>query len=121
MVHQGVDGLRQHSNCGQAVTAEASRRPHERHVHGAQDFRVAMAVLFHPDCYRRLRILTESADPNHGPVSYTHLDVYKRQVMYCAVGQARNPHLPSEQRDWFWWSRNRKAIPDGKSPALENR
>ena len=24
------------------------------------------AVLFHPDCYRRLRIRTESADPGHG-------------------------------------------------------
>ena len=42
-------------------------------------------------------------------------------VMHCAVAQARNPHLPPEQRDWFWWSRNRKAIPDGTSPALENR
>lgn len=49
------------------------------------------------------------------------VDICCLDVMYCAVAQARNPHLPSEQRDWFWWSRNRKAIPDGKSPALENR
>ncbi len=27
----------------------------------------------------------------------------------CAVAQARNPHLPSEQRNWWWWSRQRKA------------
>lgn len=49
------------------------------------------------------------------------VDICCLDVMHCAVAQARNPHLPPEQRDWFWWSRNRKAIPDGKSPALENR
>ena len=65
MVHQGVDGLRQHSGCGLAAATAVSRWPHERQAHGAQDFRVAMTVLFHPDCYRRLRILTESADPKH--------------------------------------------------------
>lgn len=49
------------------------------------------------------------------------IDICCLDVMHCAVAQARNPHLPPEQRDWFWWSRNRKAIPDGTSPALENR
>ena len=49
------------------------------------------------------------------------VDICCLDVMHCAVAQARNPHLPPEQRDWFWWSRNRKAIPDGASPALENR
>ena len=49
------------------------------------------------------------------------VDICGLDVMHCAVAQARNPHLPPEQRDWFWWSRNRKAIPDGTSPALENR
>ena len=49
------------------------------------------------------------------------VDICCLDVMHCAVAQARNPHLPPEQRDWFWWSRNRKAIPDGTSPALENR
>lgn len=49
------------------------------------------------------------------------VDICCLDVMHCAVAQARNPHLPPEQRDWFWWSRNRKAIPESKSPALENR
>lgn len=49
------------------------------------------------------------------------VDICCLDVMHCAVAQARNPHLPPEQRDWFWWSRNRKAIPDGTCPALENR
>ena len=26
----------------------------------------------------------------------------------CAVAQARDPHLPSERRNWWWWSRQRK-------------
>jgi nucleotidyltransferase/DNA polymerase involved in DNA repair len=27
----------------------------------------------------------------------------------CAVAQARNPRLPKEQRNWWYWSRQRKA------------
>jgi hypothetical protein len=27
----------------------------------------------------------------------------------CAVAQARNPDLPVEQRNWWYWSRVRKA------------
>lgn len=27
----------------------------------------------------------------------------------CAVAQARNPRLPKEQCDWWYWSRQRKA------------
>jgi hypothetical protein len=27
----------------------------------------------------------------------------------CAVAQARNPRLPAEQRNWWYWSRLRKA------------
>lgn len=27
----------------------------------------------------------------------------------CAVAQARNPNLPLEQVNWWWWSRERKA------------
>ena len=49
------------------------------------------------------------------------VDICCLDFMHCAVAQARNPHLPPEQRDWFWWSRNRKAASDGTSPALENR
>jgi hypothetical protein len=27
----------------------------------------------------------------------------------CAVAQARDPNLPPEQRNWWYWSRQRKA------------
>jgi nucleotidyltransferase/DNA polymerase involved in DNA repair len=27
----------------------------------------------------------------------------------CAVAQARNPRLPAAQRQWWYWSRQRKA------------
>jgi len=37
------------------------------------------------------------------------LDTYR-----CAIEQARNPDLPEEQRDWWYWSRVRK----GASPIL---
>jgi len=32
------------------------------------------------------------------------LDTYR-----CAIEQARNPNLPEEQKDWWYWSRVRKA------------
>ena len=32
------------------------------------------------------------------------LDTYR-----CAIEQARNPNLPEEQRDWWYWSRQRKS------------
>lgn len=32
------------------------------------------------------------------------LDTYR-----CAIEQAPNPNLPPEQRDWWYWSRLRKA------------
>ena len=33
------------------------------------------------------------------------LDTYR-----CAIEQARNPDLPEEQRDWWYWSRVRKGL-----------
>ena len=30
-------------------------------------------------------------------------------VFTCAVAQARDPHLPKAQRQWWYWSRVRKA------------
>ena len=30
-------------------------------------------------------------------------------TLRCAVAQARNPRLPKEQRNWWYWSRLRKA------------
>ena len=32
-----------------------------------------------------------------------------RDVFAAAVAQARDPNLPAEQRDWWHWSRRRKA------------
>ena len=29
-------------------------------------------------------------------------------TLVCAVAQARDPHLPAEQRNWWYWSRIRK-------------
>ena len=37
------------------------------------------------------------------------VDICCLDVFCCAVAQAQNPRLPAEQRDWFWWSRQRKA------------
>lgn len=30
-------------------------------------------------------------------------------VFTCAVAQAQDPHLPDEQRQWWYWSRLRKG------------
>ncbi|MBI4867512.1 MAG: hypothetical protein HY816_11225 [Candidatus Wallbacteria bacterium] len=30
-------------------------------------------------------------------------------VFACAVAQARDPELPEEQRDWWFWSRQRRT------------
>jgi hypothetical protein len=56
------------------------------------------------ELYERLCALTRSRqDP-------CVLDVFR-----CTVAQARNPRLPAEQRNWWYWSRKRKAgrIPRG--------
>jgi len=37
------------------------------------------------------------------------VDICCLDVFACAVAQAGDPSLPDEQRDWFWWSRRRKA------------
>lgn len=36
------------------------------------------------------------------------VDICMLDVFACAVAQARNPQLPQEECDWFWWSRERK-------------
>ena len=43
-----------------------------------------------------------------GPQDICCLDVFT-----AAVAQAKNPDLPIEQRQWWYWSRKRKAS-DGK-------
>jgi nucleotidyltransferase/DNA polymerase involved in DNA repair len=37
------------------------------------------------------------------------LDICCLDVFSAAVAQARHPRLPSEQRNWWYWSRQRKA------------
>jgi hypothetical protein len=48
--------------------------------------------------YEKLCRITEQ------PVDICCLDVFR-----AAVAQARNPHLPVEQCQWWYWSRKRKA------------
>ncbi len=37
------------------------------------------------------------------------IDVCCLDVFQAAVAQARDPQLPAEQRQWWYWSRRRKA------------
>lgn len=37
------------------------------------------------------------------------IDICQYDLFCCAVAQARDPHLPEEQKDWSWWSRQRKG------------
>ena len=36
-------------------------------------------------------------------------DICVLDVFECAIAQAKDPDLPAEQCDWFYWSRRRKA------------
>ena len=45
------------------------------------------------------------------------VDICQYDLFCCAVAQARDPHLPPEQRDWFWWSRQRRARAAGTAGA----
>jgi len=36
-------------------------------------------------------------------------DICCLDLFSAAVAQARNPRLPAEQRQWWYWSRKRKA------------
>ena len=38
-----------------------------------------------------------------------HADICCRDVFQAVVAQARNPRLPAEQCQWWYWSRRRKA------------
>jgi hypothetical protein len=48
-------------------------------------------------------------------VTGTRHDICCLDVFTAAVAQARNPHLPEEQRQWWYWSRQRKAREGGVS------
>jgi nucleotidyltransferase/DNA polymerase involved in DNA repair len=42
-------------------------------------------------------------------------DICCLDVFHCAVAQARDPDLSSDQRNWWHWSRLRKSNLKGKS------
>jgi len=42
-------------------------------------------------------------------VTGTKQDPCVEDTLVCAVAQARDPNLPAEQRQWWYWSRIRKA------------
>jgi len=44
-----------------------------------------------------------------GRVARQHHDICVLDVFRAAVAQARNPRLPAEQCQWWYWSRKRKA------------
>ena len=43
------------------------------------------------------------------------VDICQSDLFCCAAAQARDPYLPPEQCDWFWWSRRRKAAKPDKA------
>jgi Pathogenicity locus len=43
-----------------------------------------------------------------------HIDICCQDVFSAAVAQARDPLLPPEQCQWWYWSRQRKARNDKK-------
>lgn len=42
-------------------------------------------------------------------ITSQRVDICCRDVFAAAVAQARNPLLPAEQCQWWYWSRRRKA------------
>lgn len=51
-----------------------------------------------------LRLYRKLEDVTGKPQDPCVLDVFR-----CAIAQARDPELPVDQRNWWWWSRERKA------------
>lgn len=41
-------------------------------------------------------------------ITRRHQDPCVEDTLVCAVAQARDPNLPEEQRNWWYWSRIRK-------------
>jgi nucleotidyltransferase/DNA polymerase involved in DNA repair len=44
-----------------------------------------------------------------GRVARQHQDICVLDTFCAAVAQARNPRLPAEQCQWWYWSKRRKA------------
>jgi len=61
------------------------------------------------DAAKLYRRMCEITGARQDPCVY---DTYR-----CAIEQARNPNLPEEQKDWWYWSRIRKASGKPEVPA----
>jgi predicted RecB family nuclease len=48
-----------------------------------------------------------------------HQDICLLDTFEAAVAQARNPRLPVEKCEWWYWSRKRKAKVVGKASGLK--
>ncbi len=48
-------------------------------------------------------------------------DICCLDVFRAAVAQARNPNLPAEKRNWWYWSRVRKAGEKTRRPKANRR
>ena len=56
-------------------------------------------------CNKKPEILFEQLKRLSGPQDICVLDVLR-----CAIEQAKNPRLPKEQRQWWYWSKKRKGL-----------
>ena len=48
-----------------------------------------------------------------GRVARQHQDICVLDTFRAAVAQARDPRLPAEQCQWWWWSGQRKTAKNG--------
>jgi nucleotidyltransferase/DNA polymerase involved in DNA repair len=54
-----------------------------------------------------------------GRVARQHQDICVLDTFRAAVAQARDPRLPAEQCQWWWWSGQRKAGKQGDGEKRE--
>ena len=70
-----------------------------------RDFRVleisSVSQLAQQDPLKMYRDLCRTTGQEH--------DICVLDVFQAAVAQAKNPRLPLQQRQWWYWSRKRKA------------
>jgi Pathogenicity locus len=52
-------------------------------------------------------------------VAPQHQDICCLDVFRAAVAQARDPRLPGEQCQWWYWSRNRKQLHKKTQSAMK--
>jgi hypothetical protein len=56
-----------------------------------------------------------------GRVAREHQDICVLDVFRAAVAQARNPRLPAEQCQWWYWSKKRKDGAEVQSVQRKRR